>query len=385
MRCFRLFLFLLIIILVLGLSLSSPGFASTSDNEKEEPLSLSEAIELALENNKELRQAWLEVEGAKETRKEVWENYNVFLRQTYIPGADLYVSVPTGEDPQGLVYVSNFNWVVEERNYLAKVDSVVAEVYKRYYDILQGAENVKAKEVALCKAETELYNAELRWRLGMETATALQGMRTEVAAARAALEQARSELDLHYAEFAELLGLPGGERPSLTDKPAYEPLVLEDPEVVIEEIAENSPAVWIAQEAVRLERYTYGMLHNYDVDKAELKAAKASVDVAREEMRQLTRSLYSSITALQESYTSALEALRLAEESLRVARLFYELGMSTRADLLAAEAACHEAKINLLSLQCQHELLKIAFYKPWIAGAVLGTVSSGDQTAAAVP
>ncbi|MEW6572096.1 MAG: TolC family protein [Bacillota bacterium] len=371
------------IMLTAGVFLGGTSYAATDTTEPRDGLSLSDAIVLALENNKELEQASLEVEVAKETRKEVWETYNTFLLQTYVPGQNMYVSIPTGEDPTGLVYVSNFNWEVEERNYLAKIDSVVAEVYKTYYGILQGLEDVKAKELTLRQKETRLFNTELRYKLGMESPTTLQGMQTEVATARAALTQARNELNVSYAEFAELLGLPVGERPSLTDQPLYIPLELEDPDEVIEEIAENTPAVWIAEEAVRLERYTYGMLHDYEVDKAELEAAKVSVEVAEEQMRQLIRNLHSLTASLEDSYASATEGLRLAEESLRVARLYYELGMSTRADLLAAEAALSEAKKGLLSLQCQHELMKMAFYKPWTAGVVLGSsteTSSGTSS-----
>lgn len=369
------------LILVLGILaaalVAAPAFAVTVDDG----LSLAEAIELALENNQELKQAYLEVEAAKETRRETWETYNAVLLRTYIPGQNLYVSLPTGEDPEGLVYITNFDWLVKEKNYEAKRDSVTAAVYKKYYGLLQEIEKVRAQELALAEKEKQLANAEARYKVGMETAVSLQGMRAEIARVQAALAEARNGLERTYAELAELLGLPAESRPALTESPVYEPLRVDDPEKAIEEIAENSPAVWIAKEAVRLERDTYGMLHNYDVDKAELKKAKADVEVARESMRQLTRTLYYTAKSLEESCATALENLRLAELSFRVARLRYEVGMAARADVLAAEAALAQAKQAFLALQCQHDLLKMAFYKPWTAEVVLGTGSSGDQTA----
>ncbi|MEW6772098.1 MAG: TolC family protein [Bacillota bacterium] len=369
------------LVLVLGVLAAAlaatPAFAATVDNG----LSLAEAVELALANSQELKQAYLEVEAAKETRREAWETYNAVLLRTYIPGQDLYVSLPTGEDPQGLVYITNFNWLVKQKNYEAKKDSVIATVYKKYYGLLQEIEKIRAQELALAEKEKQLANAEARYKVGMETAVSLQGMRAEIARVQAVLAEAKNGLERTYAELAELLGLPVDSRPILTESPVYEPLRVEDPEKAIEEITENSPAVWIANEAVRLERDTYGMLHNYDVDKAELNKAKADVAVARESTRQLTRTLYYTAKSLEESCTTAQENLRLAELSLRVARLRYEVGMATQADLLAAEAALAQAKQAFLALQCQHDLLKMAFYKPWTAGVVLGTGSGGDQTA----
>ena len=59
------------------------------------------------------------------------------------------------------------------------------------------------------------------------------------------------------------------------------------------------------------------------------------------------------------------KSVKAAEESLRVAKLQYELGMITRENLIKVEASLADAKQRLLDLTQQHAYAKLSFEKPW--------------------
>lgn len=371
------FLLSLLIVMLATLVLAPPCLASTAPAE----LTLDDALKLALENNKELKQAVLAMDAAKVARDDAWDAHNALLMRTYVPGQDLYVSLPTGEDSklQAAVFQTNFNWITQQKNCEAVMDSVVLAVYQKYWGVLQASEKVRAKQLAVEQEKARLAVTEARFKVGMESLTGVIKARAQLASAEADLLTAEKELDRAYADLSDLIGLPAGSRPKLTDNVAYAALQLDDPDAEINAIADGTPAVWIAKEAVRLERQTYGMLNSYDLDKVELNKAEVSVDIAREKMRQLTRGLYYQTKALEESYAALQEQVRVAEEGLRVARISYEVGLITRADLLAAEAALAQAKQAMFDLVCSHELLKLAFYKPWTAGVLMGGTGSGGS------
>jgi outer membrane protein TolC len=79
----------------------------------------------------------------------------------------------------------------------------------------------------------------------------------------------------------------------------------------------------------------------------------------------IVRSLYYTILSLEESAQIAGEAVKLAEESLRLAKLRYDLGMAIRADVTAAEQELAQARSNYNELVVQHTYMKLAFEKPW--------------------
>jgi outer membrane protein TolC len=67
----------------------------------------------------------------------------------------------------------------------------------------------------------------------------------------------------------------------------------------------------------------------------------------------------------EEQYTSAQNSVITSEESLRVVKVKYDVGMATLAEVHAAEAALTSAEKSVLDLACQHEILKYALQKPW--------------------
>lgn len=368
-----------IVIMFLCLSIGVLPAACLARDIDTSSLTIEEAINLAFSNNEELEKALLEIDAAKVTRDETWDAHNAVLMKTYIPGQDMHLSVPTAHELDGLVYTTNYAWLVKKKGYEAQIDSVVLAVHQKYYNVLKAQKNAESQQLAAQKDQEELKAGELRYQLGINTLADLLRVRTQAVDSRAKLETAKKELEQKYIELVEYLGLPADSRPVLEDKVKYASLEVENIDKQINAIVNDSPAVWIAEEAVRLEKQTYGKVNSYDLDKIELDKAQIEVDITKKNMRDLTRNIYYTIKELEESYVAAQEAVQAAEEGLRVTELMFEVGMATKADVLKAESALAQAENSFFALTCQHELLKIAFEKPWTYSVLLGS-STGSSS-----
>lgn len=341
-------------------------------------LTLSQAIDRALRYSIDFQKAEADLDLAKTVRDETWDKWNAVLINTYI-GQGAYISLPTGADPEAAVYKTDFNWRLQQKNREIAKDIVTAKVYKQYYAVLEQGCIVKTNRMEAQRDSFRLTAAEARYRVGMESLVGLRNMRTQASASRAALDKAEKDLEQVYAVFNEIVGLPVESRPVLLDTVKYTPLKVADPDTEIARIVEDSLPVWTAREAVQLQKDIYGKLNSYDVDKINLKKAELDEKGAEEQMRQLVRSLYYAVVSLETSHQAALEGLKSAQEALRAAKLSYELGLVTKVDVANAESALAVAEQTLFALACQHELMKMAFEKPWTANIALGGAGADDK------
>ncbi|SMB89621.1 Outer membrane efflux protein [Thermanaeromonas toyohensis ToBE] len=359
------------------------GWAGVSygDEAVPETLSLEDAVHLALLSSKEVQVARETVELKKTIKDETWDKYNAVLIRTHIPGTDMYVSLPTGQDPTGMVFKTDYDWRKAERDYEVKVASVVASVYQKYSAAVLAQKQVEVAKLNVALKERELADAEARFKVGAESALVVAQKRASLASARSELAQAEGRLNKAYADLVELVGLPRGSKPALVSQVDFAPLKVEDLDKEIETIIEASPQVWTAQETVKLQKNTYGMVNSYDVDKINLKLAEIGVDITRQQLYLALLQLYNNVKALEENYEALQQSLTTAQEGLRIARLKYELGMATRAEVLSAEASVVSLLTQLENVKWQHAMAVRAFYEPWAwsGGGIGGASSTSGQ------
>ncbi len=342
----------------------------TSTGSEQAILSMEEAVRMALDNSQELKQSDLAVEAAAITRDEVWDAANAFLMATYVPGTDLHVSVPTDSDPSGAVYQTNYAWMAKKKAYETKAEAVAYTAQQNYLAVLTALNNYEAKRLAAERDSENLRIARIKLQLGMITQLDLSGILAQSTASQAGFISAGQNLDKAYAELADYVGLTHDTKPVLEDKLMFSQLEVDDLEAAINTIIGNSPSVWLAEEAVRLEEQTSG-LDSWELDKVNKDEALVNVEIARESLKQAIRQLYYTTKQLEESYAAALQGVEVAERALATSQLLYEVGLGTKADVLSAEAALSaargDAQTGLQNLVYQHYLLKLAFEKPWSA------------------
>jgi outer membrane protein TolC len=202
-------------------------------------------------------------------------------------------------------------------------------------------------------------------------------------AAQNSLNTARQSLDNAFLTLNQLIGLDPGESPTLLDKPAFETL---EPVNMDEKIAKTlnaSPSVWLAEQAAKIAEtqldlydFTYQGQDPYEVKEVDVSKAKLSAQDAKEQMSQFIRTLHNNLLTMEQGYASLQEAVRLAQEDLRIKKLKHEIGLATRTEVQAAELALQAQQKSLDALAFQHEAWKLVFDKPWTFSVMMGSTST---------
>lgn len=360
--------------------LLQPAVASAKEPATFE-LSLEKAVEMAIANSKALQNAQYEIDRAWEVREKAADNVK------YIPAGIISgeAEAKAAKAFTGLVQ-ADLNWQVKKKTYEATKDSVVMAVYKAYYQVISAQEQVRVAEVALKSAEWQRRVAADQLRVGMMSKSDFLKTSASIEGAKANLEAARKALDDAYQQLNQLIGLWPEDRPVLTSRPVFAPLAVDSLEAAVERAVAESPTVWAARQGIDLARLKLDLYpfndpsttEPYDAWKIDVSKAEVSAASEEEKMRTTVRGIYYSAKQVEENYETARQKLETAKEDLRVARLKFELGMATKVDVLSAEAKVAEAEKALLDLTTQHEILTLAFAKPWTySGGSGASASSG--------
>ena len=351
-----------------ALLLAMPAAAAAGEEPRE--MSLGEAVFRALCFSKSVEKAELELEKAEDARVSAAGAVQPQWYTTYEPGCEPLIFAAESAD---------FAYRSARESYRLARDTVVLDVYSRYYAVLQAQEKVAAKEAALTALEKRASVMQALVQTGMAARTALLSLEAQVTSAEADLTAAEGELKNAYVSFNQLVKLPAEERPVLTDTAVFAPFAEDESRCVSWATGEN-PTVWIAKYA---EEYKQ-MVQNYDTGDAstvireeDVRMAELDAESAEDAAALLGRTLYSSIESLEAAYSATAEGVRVAEEALRVVQVKFELGMATSSEVAAAEAEVQAARQGLFALACEHAYMKLAAEMPW---AYLGVLSQTQHS-----
>lgn len=343
-------------------------------------LTLQQAIDMAAARSKNLQNASYEIERTEEARRLAADK----VRYVPAPG-----SSPASEDAAAVIglEMADINWQKAKKDYEAKKDALVMSVTRAYYDVVKAEEGVRVAELNYQNAEISRQVALASYKTGMTAKSSLVQAEAGLAGAKSALEAARKALDDAYQQFNALVGLWPEDRPVLVDSPTFTPLQVDNVEVEVVRAVEGSPTIWMAQRNIELAKLNLDLYvfnnpketETYTGKAIKVNQAEVSAAEAEENLRKTMRSTYYSIRQLEENYAGLEQKLAAAAEDLRVTRVKYEVGMATKQEVVAAEASLAGIKKSLLDTVCDHEILKLAFKKPWASAAASG-VGSGSSS-----
>jgi outer membrane protein TolC len=339
-----------------------PGIALAKEPATPE-LSLNQAIENALKYNHALRKADYEIDRTKELRD--YRSDQLGFAPIGIPND------PRVEVAYSNLLMADLNWEMAKRSLSMEEDRLVMDVCNKYWGVLQARENLKAKERALKQAELEMRQTDANLRVGLATPLSQHQSKLKLEGVKADLSAAENELEDAYTKLNDLIRLWPQDRPILTDKVELHPLGEIRLDYAVQQVIEQSPALWLAQEKATMQTYLEDLMfytgeyRPYQARKIEVQQAELDALSARDAIRLATRELYYAVRNLEEVYKTAGEGVKTAEEALRVTRLMHALGMATAVEVAQREAALAEAEKGLVDIAAQHSYMKLAFQKPW--------------------
>ena len=348
----RRFLALIVTLSFIALFPSVTALADTSSSPQ--ILTVEEAVQLALKNREDVRTVQLNWDAAWINSDLAWENANMSY-----------------SDSINQIYQTDYAIEAARTNYETKREAVEYSVYQKYYAVVNALDDLDAQKLSQQHAEEKLAVTELRVQLGLDTRLALYQAQQQAVSARTNAAVAEQSLDNAYVSLLDYIGVATDQRPELVRELTYQPLQIGDPETKINDIVRKSPSVWMADRSLLLQELTrdnsVGLLG--DLENIKQEQAEIAVITSKDAMRQATRSLYYNVLKMQESYETAVQGAKTADEALRVAKLLYEVGMGTKTDVTAAEIVAQSAHQAVNSLSYQHAILVMAFERPWIAGS----------------
>jgi outer membrane protein TolC len=376
------------LLLLCALVLSVAGLwyrdaSADSGNGGEPLLSLERAVHMALDRSHALRSAAYEVDRGYEVRKFAADRVKYSMRPIEGP------TTPEADRAFTALVQADLAWQMAKRSYEAQKDTVVMSVYRAYAGVLQAQARLRAAEAQALAADWQYRATNAMFMVGAAARPDVAKAEADRDAALKNLESARGALADAYHALNQLIGLEPDARPVLETRVEVRPLVVENLEAAVSRALESSPTVWLAQQRIDLARLTLDLYNFADPNRTEpyeakeIDVSKAEVSAAdtKEQMARLVRAIYFAARQAENGYGAALDSLAKAREDLRLAEIRYSIGMATRMEVEAARARVAQAEQSVVQYAWQHEVLRLAFEKPWAyAGASTGggsTSSSG--------
>jgi outer membrane protein len=352
----------LALLLVLGLGIIGfmPAMAAAEEPVQSD-LTLEEAIDKSLAVNESLQKASKNVDISEEMR-----DYR--SDQLGEPQGNA-----SGDIPWIRLLSADLEWQISKRNLTAQQDGVVLSTCDKYWDVLKAQEKVRVAELGVRTALLQLQNAQAGNRIGTLADTHLITLNAQYQTAVSTLSSSRNDLDTAYIAFNQQVGFEPDYRPILTSTIEYQPFEINNLEAEISRILANSPSIWSAEQAINLQTYQEdiafysGTYTPYEITKLETQQKQLDLASAKKLTEQSTRSLYYQIKTMEDNYTKLQASIKLAEESLRIMKIKFDIGMATVTEVANEEKNLADAKSALFDLACTHEYSKLVFEKPWAA------------------
>lgn len=371
-KCWHSFLVIALVMTLAANIAIVPVQAAAEPQSPPPGMSLNEAISKALKQSDAVSKANKEMDRTKELRD--YANSQL----DFVPIG--HIGIPEVEMAYTNAMASELTWQMSRPSLTSAEDEVILSTCQKYWEVLKAAEKVKSAESSEISALRQLQNARAAEQVGI-SAVASQSPRQVVlaaeaqyAGAQASLIAAQNSLDSAYSSLNQMLGLLPADKPMLNDTVSFEALKVSDLEHDVSSVLERAPGITQAEQMIAMKKYikditvySSGSYRPGEARKIEVEQAELDAASAKKLLALTTRSLYYQAKSLEEAYAGSQEAVKMAEENLRVKQLMLDVGMATAADVKAEEKKLCDARYTAFDLLCTHNYMKLAYKKPWAA------------------
>jgi hypothetical protein len=346
----------------------------------EATLTYDQAVETALKNSMELKNAREGILQTEEMREQLANLRRAAGSVPVGPGYDLFDAAD--RDLLLKFTAADTAWRMAAKQAEALEGTIAFQVRSAYDDVLQNAAGLEKAERALDFTAKKLIQTDTKTRLGMESDFNRENTRQGYAADKEQQEQLARQLDEAYTNLNKLLGVEAGARPKLQehDPPVWlgeeqgSPAGLGEAglERHLSLVMHDHPYIWLQEQQVaqaerELSLYTYNAgLPPYKVVASTVQQEKNNLYALKEEVRKGVRSLYYQLQGLESQYKALEKNLAQAENGRRVTQLRLKLGMAVPLEVEQAELAVLEIKCGMQDLARAGSQLKMLYEKPWL-------------------
>lgn len=354
----------------------TPAVYADSLDKQARTLTIDQAITLALSNSEALKKATLNIERGEEVREQAAEKVRFIPLEPTTPEADMAFIGSIAADV-GLQMTKKAKGVEE--------DKIRLNVFKAYLKVLEASEDRESSLQQFKQAQLQWTIASLSYELGMANSSEKTMAEALFKTKKAALEISETGVTNAYRSFTSIVGLDLNEQPKLISEITYAPMELDNLDTKVHQIVSQNPITDLMKNKadlanLQLNLYNWAdpMREPYKAKEIDVQNAKLDITSSKQQMRDALYNLHNSIRQLEESYIIQEQQRTIAEEKYNQQKLKYDVGMTSKIDLLTAEVDYENAQAQLNKTVYQHEILKQMFEKPWAAEASGSMQQYGD-------
>ena len=323
---------------------------SASAEENTSPLSLEQAVAIALRDGTAMEKATLELQEEEISYRE--GRANLLLSPSILQELSLETS-----------------WRVAQRNFeMARADQAM-EVEEAYYNVLRSERALQISEENLERARKQLDEMRTRLDLGMVAEIDVQSAELEEARAQSERIRAESALELARRSLNLLLG-------RRADMPLLLSTELEtgQPDITIDESIDhalvNRLEIKIAEDTVVLrekdvEVKSTDFTPPLEREKARVGLANARIDLTdlKERIEIEIRRNYQNLNEAKRQIPLQEGNLHVTRERLRIDQARFDAGVITSLDLMDSQNRAYEAETAFLQAQFDYNVALATFFK----------------------
>ena len=332
--------------------------------QKETQLSLEDAVEIMQTEGMQAETARLAREsdkaiaqGYKETASSISDALDIM---DLLPLEEQYQMQESGITQSNLKIAQLQRDFVKENidnNYQADMNKIQQTTEQMYFGILQAQANVEVCEETLNSEKNTLELLKTKYQLGAASLIEVQSQENNVASAQDSLVQAKNSLQSAQSSLLMLMGMDSGLNLNLTTE-----LDIERNDLPSLREAE----IYMLQNSLELKYYEYlselteiqfnSIRSSTNTSSSKYLKAKVAYDQATAGIQQMKtnkinslQTAYEEIPTLESQISRYDSTIRLAEQSLELAKTRYEIGMGTLADIESAQLAVTQAMLGRTS------------------------------------
>lgn len=339
---------IVVMAVVLSLSLVFGGFSFAQEGANQvQSLSLDKSIELALENNSDIKQAKLDVEKAEVDL----EKAKYFSDEDRIPGMARN-TIEEGRLKKLYPRQAQAALTINQKKVEYTEKKVKLGVEKAYYEVLKANQVLGVKQLALQRAREQLRLAQANFKAGRSAKVDVTTMEASEANAMADVSVYETGYKVAVMNFNKIIGLDIDTPVKLTAKLSYVPLTKIDLAKSVQAGLESSVDLVAEREKkaisdVVLElQNSYYSAGTYAYQSQQIDGKKSDITIKDKEidMRIAVQQAYLSLRSAEDRIKFFGKMLDKQKETLRITTLKYKVGLATNADILDANVALDDSQ-----------------------------------------
>lgn len=320
-----------------------------------EVLTLEKAIELAMENNFDVKIAGIEMEESLLNRRKLLETADIdFATGNY--DTDLGIELAKVQ--------KDYLKALAESIYDVKLIGIELEVKSTYAGLIHARNNFELAEKYLAQAQESYTFMNKRFELGQVAKTSVLEAESEVATKEAELIEAQLTFDNAMMDLNMLMNQELNKDWILKEATYSEMIEIPELSILQAHMIENHPSVMSTEMSYKIAETTYDVASGFYPENVYIhREAKQSYEKAvfQYEASKLSQEknlaqAYQNLDSITQGIEALEKSVELINESYRSAQLRMELGFITSHTLNEIALTQQRMEANLINMQRNYQL-----------------------------